>query len=606
MLKRITSIVLALCILCTLTLPVFAAGYKDTANHWAKKAIDEWSDYGIVKGEPNGNFYPDRQMTRAEAGQIMVRLLKLTEKADISKLTDVKSTDWFADAVAKCVAAGILKGVSETEMDPNGTLTREMFFVMFARALGFKEEDKLTVGTTDMDKCSRWAKGYINALLNHGYVRGIDVVGGKIVVAPERNINRASAVSLLDQTVTTYITEDKAAVKPEGKGIILVVADNVTLTEVPVGTTVVTGEAKGTTVNGKAISDHTIYIVEEDKPEPKPHEHKFGESTATCTHDGVKTCECGETVVDKATGHDFVNGKCTRCGITENEAMKLQLEVTSGKSTVKVTVYDDYSFVATVPNTTVDASEFKATVRMQNISSLDIGKLREHTATLNTGITGHDSISLQSWLSNAWTFGKAGSANNAAVNFDIAGKTASYAVYAPQDVSLGSPVAICGTPKDIEAARAAWEALAANIKTESGLDNDSYFTLVHGSYLRNGTEKLGFDKSYNGNLTLNNVGDLLALKQHIRDAVKLETVEGKDIEAFVAAGTTLKVGATKAVLTKDTKITVDTSVDGALTKLGAAVNGDSVYALAEALVDMVNGMLGSVQGKTVNVAVSFS
>ena len=592
--KRIISIVLALCILSALTLPVFAADYKDTANHWAKKAIDEWSDYGIVKGEPNGNFYPDRQMTRAEAGQIMVRLLKLTEKADISNFTDVKSTDWYADAVAKCVAAGIMKGVSATEMEPNGTLTREMFFVMFARALGFKEEDKLTVDTTDMDKCSRWAKGYLNALLNHGYVRGVEVVGGKIVVAPERNIDRASAVSLLDQTVTTYAYKANEAIQPEGKGIILVVADNVTLTEVPVGTT----------VNGKAISDHTVYIVEEDKPEP--HEHEFGKGTATCTHDGVKTCSCGETIVDKATGHDFMNGACTRCGVLESEAMKLQLEVTSGKSTVKVTVYDDYSFVVFVPNTTVDAAEFKTTVRMQNISSLGIGKLREHTGTLSTGITGHDSISLQNWLSNAWTFGKAGNANNATINLDIASKTASYTVYTPHDVLLGNPVEISGTPKDIEAARAAWETLAANIKTESGLDNDSYFTLVNGSYLRNGTEKLGFDESYNGNLTLNNVGNLLALKQHIQDAVKLETVEGTGTEAFVAAGTTLKVGATKAVLTKDTKITVDTSVDGALTKLGAAVNGDSVYALAEALVGMVNGMLGSVQGKTVNVAVSFS
>ena len=57
-----------------------------------------------------------------------------------------------------------------------------------------------------------------------------------------------------------------------------------------------------------------------DDPD-KPHEHDFGEWTvtipATCTAMGEeqRTCACGktETRIVAASGHDYVNGVCTRC-----------------------------------------------------------------------------------------------------------------------------------------------------------------------------------------------------------------------------------------------------------------------------------------------------
>ncbi|MBR7178774.1 MAG: discoidin domain-containing protein, partial [Oscillospiraceae bacterium] len=56
----------------------------------------------------------------------------------------------------------------------------------------------------------------------------------------------------------------------------------------------------------------------------QPHEHEWSDWTvttpATCTEAGVetRTCECGETETREipALGHEYVNGKCTRCGDT--------------------------------------------------------------------------------------------------------------------------------------------------------------------------------------------------------------------------------------------------------------------------------------------------
>lgn len=287
--------------------------------------------------------------------------------------------------------------------------------------------------------------------------------------------------------------------------------------------------------------------------------------------------------------------------------MKFELAVASGESTVKMTVFDDYSFIITVPAGTVNAATVEATVKMQNVGSLGVGELRSHTIKINTGITGHEKVSLQNWLSNAWTFGEKGAQKNTLVNVDISGKTCAYAIYnAAAATAIGTDATILGVPQDIEATRAAWHALTANIKTESGLEDDSYIVIKNGSYLVNGTEKLCFEDGYKGDLKLDNFSKLSELRQTIKDAVKLETVEGKTIEGFLKAGTQLKVSSSSAVLTKDAKITIDTTIPGALEKLRTAANTEGNYALAEALVSLVNGLMGSVQGKTVNVAISFS
>ena len=49
-------------------------------------------------------------MSRAQAAQTFANLMKLTWTADISGYTDVPTGAWYAGAVSRCVAAGILTG----------------------------------------------------------------------------------------------------------------------------------------------------------------------------------------------------------------------------------------------------------------------------------------------------------------------------------------------------------------------------------------------------------------------------------------------------------------------------------------------------------------
>jgi len=49
--------------------------YKDTANHWANRNIQVASYYGLLKGYPNGYFFPNKDVTRIEALTIVLNAL---------------------------------------------------------------------------------------------------------------------------------------------------------------------------------------------------------------------------------------------------------------------------------------------------------------------------------------------------------------------------------------------------------------------------------------------------------------------------------------------------------------------------------------------------
>jgi len=256
---KVLVIALSLCmVLAMMPMTVSAATYSDTDGHWAESHIDRWSQYGIVNGKGGSTFDPNGLMTRGEAAKVFAELFGLKEKADISGFADVDADDWYADAIAMCVAAGIMNGTSDTSLDPDGYMSREMFFTMFARALGIKPEASTEKKYDDANEVSDWAEGYVNALINAGYVSGTT----DKTVEPTIDINRASVMALLDKTVTHYVTEDGATVDAADGGLILVVANNVKIENAPEGTVVATApESTGTTANGAEISGDSFVVV---------------------------------------------------------------------------------------------------------------------------------------------------------------------------------------------------------------------------------------------------------------------------------------------------------------------------------------------------------
>ena len=232
-----------------------SAAYSDTAGHWGAGAIDRWSQYGVVSGYENGAFRPDGSMTRAEVATVLANLLNLSRKADISRFADVDADAWYADAIAKCVAAGILNGIGEGTMAPEAMVSRQQMFVMFARAVGLEPVSGAARSFTDSGEIAPWAAGYINALAERGVLSGVG--GGRL--APLSLISRASAMAVLDKAIGAYAGESGAAVSLDGGDgrMALVVAEDVTVTG-QVDRLVVAGQGSTVAVSGGKVGEVAV------------------------------------------------------------------------------------------------------------------------------------------------------------------------------------------------------------------------------------------------------------------------------------------------------------------------------------------------------------
>lgn len=207
-LKRILGLLLAVCVLAmSLPLTALAAAptYSDIKGHWAEKVIEKWSEYDVVHGD-DGKFRPDDPMTRGEFATVLTQLLGLEEKS-ANPFRDITGKEWYADAVLKAHAAGILVGDGNGNSTATSRIQRQEAFVMMGRALGVMPKtgdvSGALAGFNDKDRLSGWAKPMVAALVEGGYVNGMT----SSTLVPRSNINRASVIQLFGATVKTYITK---------------------------------------------------------------------------------------------------------------------------------------------------------------------------------------------------------------------------------------------------------------------------------------------------------------------------------------------------------------------------------------------------------------
>jgi len=95
----------------------------DKVAPYAKEAVQALVDAGVITGDEKGNFNPTNTITRAEAAKIFAGALELEAEGSVD-FKDVKKDAWYYDAIAATVENGIFEGVSATEFAPTKQLTR--------------------------------------------------------------------------------------------------------------------------------------------------------------------------------------------------------------------------------------------------------------------------------------------------------------------------------------------------------------------------------------------------------------------------------------------------------------------------------------------------
>ena len=219
--KTLAAILSTSMTLSMLSVSAFAAEDKplmeDAANSWAASSIDRWVQQGIVQGDADGSFKPYRSLTRGELATVFVRMFGLTKKAE-NRYDDLDGSEWYADAVLRCTAAGILEGDGRN-VNATAPVTRQEAMTMFARAMGMTPDASPDLSQfTDGSETAGWAAGYMAPLAKMGILQGV----GADRIAPHDNIDRASTMALLDKAIEEYITAPGDVVLENGNGFTVI------------------------------------------------------------------------------------------------------------------------------------------------------------------------------------------------------------------------------------------------------------------------------------------------------------------------------------------------------------------------------------------------
>ncbi|WKV08626.1 endo-1,4-beta-xylanase [Thermoanaerobacterium sp. CMT5567-10] len=170
--------------------------FDDIKDSWAKDVIEVLASRHIIEGMTDTQYEPNKTVTRAEFTAMILRLLNIKEEPYSGEFSDVKSGDWYANAIEAAYKARIIEGDGKN-MRPNDSITREEMTAIAMRAYEmltqYKEESISATAFSDDKSISDWARNVVANAAKLGIVNGEP----NNVFAPKGIATRAEAAAII-------------------------------------------------------------------------------------------------------------------------------------------------------------------------------------------------------------------------------------------------------------------------------------------------------------------------------------------------------------------------------------------------------------------------
>ncbi|MBQ4526920.1 MAG: InlB B-repeat-containing protein, partial [Clostridia bacterium] len=247
--RKLVAYVLTLVMLMSMipvTNGVQASKFIDFPTGWSAPAVEAAVANGLLRGRTETTLEPKGNLTRAEMATIMNRAFGAKIEADISEYYDVNITEWYYHEIAKAVNMQTFYGDGNGRMRPNDYITREEIFAVIARALVLYGDDYSSLEKfSDASLVSEWALPYASILVEKGYVNGNDLG----MLCPKDNITREEFAQIMHNIVKTYFS-NAGTYDETGPDSTLIRESGVTLSNMTVEGDLIIGDGVGNgTVN---------------------------------------------------------------------------------------------------------------------------------------------------------------------------------------------------------------------------------------------------------------------------------------------------------------------------------------------------------------------
>ena len=156
-----------------------ASGFADMKTHWATDYVERAAALGLFKGYPDGKFYPDASVTRAQFVTVLYRMAGSPAVKDKTPFRDISGqSEEFRTAIAWAYGKSLISGRTAKTFDPDAAVTRqEAMKILFQYAGGKSGMEKMFTAAydeafTDSGSVAPWAKDAVYWAYYNGLITG--------------------------------------------------------------------------------------------------------------------------------------------------------------------------------------------------------------------------------------------------------------------------------------------------------------------------------------------------------------------------------------------------------------------------------------------------
>lgn len=186
--------------------------FPDIQHHWAQSDIELMASKFVTDGYPDGNFYPQAPVTRAQFTALLLRMVNIpVDSSATATFGDVAPGSWYYGTVATAAAKGIVQGYSSTSFGPNDLITREQLVTMFVRAMELEGWASSSLGTSgqktmaatfsDAGQVDTWAQADMGVAVADGLIEGRTPT----TIVPLGVTTRAEATTWVARLFTNFV-----------------------------------------------------------------------------------------------------------------------------------------------------------------------------------------------------------------------------------------------------------------------------------------------------------------------------------------------------------------------------------------------------------------
>lgn len=174
-----------------------------SADLWSHSFIQKLGQQDVVVGYPNGEFRPQRPITRGEFAAMLYSAFPPNATVSESQFQDVSQEYWGTPAITNATERGFFTGYPGGDFRPNQTMSKADALVAITNGLNLQPNNSISQTLSryqDAQQIPDYAKSAVAAATEAGIVVNYP---NENRLNPQQNLTRAEASSLMYQALVS-------------------------------------------------------------------------------------------------------------------------------------------------------------------------------------------------------------------------------------------------------------------------------------------------------------------------------------------------------------------------------------------------------------------